>query len=101
MNESNTLDPITVQVIRNALISAANEMTETVIQTALNPGLSEMLDFSADIYDGEGDLIAEGKGAVMFMGTVSFGIKNVVAHVGKENINEGDVFVAAYSYFAG
>ena len=101
MDETKTLDPITVQVVRNALISAANEMTETVIRTALNPGLSEMLDFSADLYNAEGDLIAEGKGAVMFMGTVSFGIKNVIEHVGRENINEGDVFVAAYSYFAG
>ena len=42
----------------------------------------------------DGELIAEGKAAVMFMGSISFGIKNVVAHVGRENLDEGDVFVA-------
>jgi len=94
-------DPITVEVIRNALVSAANEMTNTLVRTSFNPVLYEMLDFSADIYNGKAELIAEGKGAVIFMGTVSFGIRSTVEHVGKENIEEGDVLVACYSYFAG
>ena len=101
MGNTRALDPVTVEVIRNALISAASEMTNTLVRTSFNPVLYEMLDFAADIFNADAELIGEGKGAVIFMGTVSFGIRATVEHLGKENINEGDIIVSCYSYFAG
>jgi len=95
------LDPITVEVIKNSLVSAANEMTSALIRTSFNPILYEMVDFCVDLFNEKAELIAEGRGAVCFMGSVSFGIKNVVNHVGKDNIEEGDVFLTIYGYFAG
>ncbi len=101
MEKQKALDPITVEVIKNALTSVANEMSISLRRTSMSPILYEMLDFCVDLYNSKTELIAEGRGAVVFQGTVNFGIDNVTNHVGKENVEEGDVFIAAWSYFAG
>ncbi|MDP6180896.1 MAG: hydantoinase B/oxoprolinase family protein, partial [Desulfatiglandales bacterium] len=101
MKKQKALDPITVEVIKNALTSVANEMSISLRRTSMSPILYEMLDFCVDLYNSKTELIAEGRGSVAFQGTVNIGINKVVEHVGRENVEEGDVFIAAWSYFAG
>jgi len=101
MNRPKTLDPIMLEVIKNALTSVANEMSFSLRRTSMSPILYEMLDFCVDLYNSKTELIAEGRGSVAFQGTVNIGINKVVEHVGRENVEEGDVFIAAWSYFAG
>ncbi|MFP8891894.1 hydantoinase B/oxoprolinase family protein, partial [Natrialbaceae archaeon A-CW2] len=44
-NTTKDVDAATVEVIRNYLSSAANEMQRTLIRTAYNPVIYEMIDF--------------------------------------------------------
>jgi len=58
----NKVDPITTQVIRNALKAAADEMMISLIKTAHNPLIYEVQDFGLAITNYRGEMLAEGSG---------------------------------------
>ncbi|MGH9136775.1 MAG: hydantoinase B/oxoprolinase family protein, partial [Acidimicrobiales bacterium] len=45
------IDGATVEVVRSYLVAAAEEMRATLIRTAFNPVIYEVLDFGISIYD--------------------------------------------------
>jgi len=95
-----TVDPATVEVIRNYLSSAANEMQRTLIRTAYNPVIYEMIDFGISLYDADLNLIADSPGLSLFLGANDYGIKKGVEHVGEENLDEGDIVMLNYPYWS-
>lgn len=101
MQDSKELDPITVEVIRNYLISAANQMRSVLIRASFNPVIYEMIDFSLGLYTKKAELIAEGPALPLFIGTLGFAIKNVVNYVGEENLHDGDAILTTYPYWTG
>lgn len=96
-----SVDPATVEVVRNYLVSAANEMQRTLIRTAYNPVIYEMVDFGISIYDRELNLIADSPGLSLFLGANDYGIVKGVEHVGEENMNPGDIIMLNYPYWSG
>jgi len=69
------LDGATVVVIRSYLVSAAEEMRRTLIRTAFNPVVYEVLDFGISLYDGSLDLIADAPGLAFFLGANDYAIR--------------------------
>ena len=55
------IDPITLEVIRNALTAAAEEMSMVVMRAARSPLLREAGDHSSAITDRDGFLVAQGR----------------------------------------
>ena len=53
------LDPVTLEVIRNALVSAAEEMAVTIWRTSRSPVVRDILDFSTGVFDAEGNSVAQ------------------------------------------
>ncbi len=74
------IDPITLQVIRNALKAAADEMQIALVKTAHNPLIYEVQDFGVALTSADGDLLAEGSGLPNFLGclppTIRSGLEN-------------------------
>ena len=62
-----SVDPITRQVIRNALGAAAKEMQTTLVKTAHNPLIYEVQDFGMVLTNRHGQMIAEGSGLPGFL----------------------------------
>ncbi|WP_255152236.1 hydantoinase B/oxoprolinase family protein [Halorarius halobius] len=93
-------DPATVEIVRNYLHSAANEMQRTLIRTAYNTTIYEMLDFGISIYDADLNLVADSPGLTMFLGANDYSIKKGVEYVGEENLNPGDVVMMNYPYWS-
>jgi len=87
------LDPITVEVIRAALNSAAERMRLTMIKTAYNHIISESLDFGCAIFDLDVQMIAQGIGLPVFQGHLGFPIEATIQDRGLEAFREGDVFI--------
>ncbi len=77
-------DPITTEVIRHGLNSAANQMKRALIRTAFSPIIYEVLDFAVAIYDRRVRLLAQAPSLPMFMGTMSFCVEAAVEAVGGE-----------------
>jgi N-methylhydantoinase B len=61
------LDAATTEVIRSYLLSAAQEMRRTLVRTAFNPVIYEVLDFGISLYDEQLELIADAPGLATTM----------------------------------
>ena len=71
-------DPITTEIVRNALNSAANQMKRTLIRASFSPIVYEVLDFAVALYDKEIRLLSQAPSLPIFMATMSFCIEAAV-----------------------
>lgn len=55
-----SIDPITLEVIRNALASTADEMALIVMRSAYSPVVRDIMDYSTALCDAQGRVIAQG-----------------------------------------
>ena len=60
--EKDVTDPITAEIIRNALIAITDEMKTNLMRTAYNPIIYEALDYTVGLFDADGDTISIGLG---------------------------------------
>ena len=93
------LDGATVEVIRSYLVSAAEEMRRTLIRTAFNPVIYEVLDFGISIYDADLELMADAPGLAFFLGANDYAIRKGVEHAGIETLRRGDILIMNYPYW--
>jgi N-methylhydantoinase B len=95
-------DPITTEVIRHGLNSAAEQMKRALIRTAFSPVIYEVVDFAVAIYDRQVRLLAQAPSLLIFMGTMNFCVEAAVAGVGGEDALEpGDIILYNYPYGTG
>ncbi|MBZ0216537.1 MAG: hydantoinase B/oxoprolinase family protein [Fimbriimonadaceae bacterium] len=87
-----TIDPVTLEVIRNALTATAEEMSLVVMRSARSPLLREAGDLSSALTDGDGFLIAQGRDIPMHMGVMSFTVREFLKRVPRESLAPGDVW---------
>src|SRR6476660_10417372 len=90
-------DPITTEVIRHGLNSAAEQMKRALVRTAFSPVIYEVLDFAVAIYDRDVRLLAQAPSLPFFMGTMNFCVQATLDAVGGEE-GLGRVAVALYNY---
>lgn len=95
------VDPITRQVIRNALRAAAAEMQTSLVQTAHSPLICEVQDFGVAITDADGRLVGEGSAMVGFLGCLPPTVQSGIRLFGKDGFSEGDVVLANDPYDTG
>ena len=95
---TNKIDGVTVEVVRNYLVATAQEMRATLIRTAFNPVIYEVLDFGISMYDRNLDLIAEAPGLTMFLGANDYSVRKVVGYMGEASFEDGDVAISNYPY---
>src|SRR5450432_4014934 len=55
---SETLDPVSIEVIHNALMSFIKEMRHSIVRTSFGPSLRERHDFSCALQAPDGELVA-------------------------------------------
>ena len=86
------VDPVTLEVIRNALTATAEEMSLVVMRAARSPLLREAGDLSSALTDGDGYLIAQGRDIPMHMGVMSFTVREFLKRVPRARLAPGDVW---------
>ena len=84
------------EVIGSYLRSAAEEMRRTLVRTAFNPVIYEVLDFGISIYERNLELIAEAPSLTFFLGANDYAIRKAVDYVGEDALNEGDILLLNY-----
>ena len=75
-------DPVTTEVIRHGLNSAASQMKRALVRTAFSPIVYEVLDFAVALYDERVRMVAQAPSLPLFMGRLSFCVENAVAASG-------------------
>jgi len=95
------LDPFTVEIIRNGLIAAAEEMFYSLARTSHSPVIYEVLDYACGLTDRKARLIAQANGLPGFLGTLTFAVQDVLNKFTEKNLFEGDVVVTNTPYGGG
>lgn len=95
------VDVVTAEVLRNAVVVAAQEMSSTLVRTAHNPLLYDVQDFGVGIVSPAGECWADAPGMTVFVGVLGHAVRNGIAVNGLENIREGDIFIANDPYTTG
>ncbi|KTR03540.1 N-methylhydantoinase [Aureimonas ureilytica] len=97
-----SIDPVRLEVIRNALIAAAEEMSITIWRTSRSTVVREILDFSTAVFDSEGRNIAQSARIPVHLNSMSDCLKRILeAHIPLEEWAEGDVVVTNDPYSGG
>jgi N-methylhydantoinase B len=95
------VNPITLEIIRNGLVAAADEMKINLMRTSYNPIIYEVLDFSVGLFDRAGDMISQASGLPIFLGNLGEAIKTVIGDVGAQSFVPGDVYLINDTYTTG
>ncbi|MDK3018755.1 hydantoinase B/oxoprolinase family protein [Pseudodonghicola flavimaris] len=93
-------DPITAQVIRNALSSIADEMALVIMRTAHSAIVRDSMDYSTGLCDREGRVIAHGMTMALHLGSFPDAMQKLVAKT-RDDTRPGDIFVFNDPYVAG
>jgi N-methylhydantoinase B len=94
-------DPITAEIIRNALVAITDEMKTNLMRTAYNPIIYESLDFTVGLFDADGETTSIGLGLPMFIRGLSDAIKEKLAFYGHDGIEPGDILLTNDAYIMG
>ena len=89
-----TLDPVTLEVIRNALPAVANEMAADLQRTSYNMMIYEVRDFCTALINPAGELIAQNVGGVShFVADLGVIVQDGMRRYGKGGFAPGDVVI--------
>src|SRR5467141_254913 len=96
------LDPVTLEVIRNALPAVANEMAVDLQRTSYNMMIYEVRDFCTALINTSGELICQNVGGVShFVADLGVIITDAMKRYGKTGFKPGDVVITNHQAVAG
>lgn len=95
------VNPVTVEIIRNALTAVADEMNATLIRSAYTPIIYEMKDCSVALLDSEHRVLGQSAGLPIFLGNLEACTKAIEADFGREVWEPGDVWIMNDPYVTG
>ncbi len=103
MNKHNqmTHDPVTFDIIQNALEAVADEMFVAQRKASMSAIIYEVLDLSTSILDAKGEIAASGAGIPAFIGVLDKAIHGIFKKFPLETIKPGDVFASNDPYYGG
>jgi N-methylhydantoinase B len=94
-------DPVTVELVRNGLLAATEEMKSVLMRTSYNMIIYEALDFTVGLFDREGNTLSIGLGLPMFIRGMSDTVKATIAHWGYGAIHPDDILLTNDAYITG
>jgi N-methylhydantoinase B len=87
------VDPITFEVIRNALVAATDEMVLALKRSAYSTNIKTRSDFSCAFFDAQLRSVAQGFAQPVHLGSMVEQVPKAVLAYGPENLGPGDVIV--------
>ncbi|QEL22242.1 hydantoinase B/oxoprolinase family protein [Bosea sp. F3-2] len=96
------IDPIRLEVIRNALVAASEEMSITIWRTSRSTVVREILDFSTAVFDAQGNNIAQSARIPVHLNSMSDCLRTILDRfIPLEKWQDGDVIVTNDPYSGG
>jgi N-methylhydantoinase B len=98
---SSSIDPVTVEVIGNAIASIADEMGEVLVRASYSTNIKERRDCSTVIFDAAGRTLYQAEHIPMHLGSLMGVIEEILARHDVADISEGDMFIGNDAYTGG
>lgn len=94
------VDPITFAVIKSGLDSIADDMAYTVVRIARSEIVKDVMDFSAALCAGDGQMVAQAKTIAQHLGAIPEAMAAVLSKF-EGDLHEGDVVIMNDPYHGG
>lgn len=101
MPSKHAIDPFTIEVIKRALISAAEQMFVAFGRTSKSSVIYEVLDYGCAVTDAKARMIAQANGIPPFIGVLTDAVQEVLSKFGIDGLDEGDVIIINDPYMGG
>ena len=98
------IDPITLEVMRNAYYSIADEMIAALIRASYSTNIKDRRDTSCAIYTGSGDVVVVAQseiGTPLHLGTMHSAVQSAMAVYPFDDLEPGDAIATNTPYPAG
>ena len=95
------IDPVTVEIIRNALNSSADDMNATLIRSAYTPIIYEAGDCVVALLDAQHRVLGQSAGLPIFLGNLETCTLATEERFGRDVWQPGDVWILNDSYLGG
>jgi N-methylhydantoinase B len=79
--------PTTIEIIRNSLVYASEEMGIALRNASYSPNIRERMDHSAAIFDSEGRLLAQAEHIPVHLGSLPWGLAKTLDYCEREGID--------------
>jgi N-methylhydantoinase B len=99
--DQTTYDPVTFDIIQNALQAVADEMFVAQRKTSMSAIIYEVLDLSTSILDPHGEIAAVGAGIPAFIGVLDKAIHGILEKFPLDTIRPGDLYATNDPYYGG
>ena len=87
------IDPVSFEVIRNALLNMTEEMAVTIRRAAYSTNIKTRADFSCAFFDARPLCVAQSFAQPAHLVSMSSIVPAVIREIGPENMKSGDVFL--------
>lgn len=94
-------DPVTLEVIRQGLTAAAEQMAVSIERSAQSQVIREMLDYSSAIFDRDGGIIAQSTRIPIHLNSMSRAVRTILDQRRLAHWRAGDVFATNDPYSGG
>ena len=88
-----------LEILSGLFLSAAEQMRRTLVRTAFNAVIYEVLDFGISIADARGRMIAEAAGITSFIGANDYALRMLLEKLDLRTLRPGDVVILNYPYW--
>ncbi|WP_340556465.1 hydantoinase B/oxoprolinase family protein [Streptomyces sp. GSL17-111] len=95
------VDPVTVEIIRNAVIAAADDMNATLMRSSYTPIIYECGDCVVALLDDEHQVLGQSAGLPIFLGNLESCTRATEERFGRSVWQPGDVWILNDSYLGG
>jgi N-methylhydantoinase B len=95
------IDPITLEVVRNALAAIADEMALIIMRSAYSPVVRDSMDYSTALCDANGQVVAQGLTLAVQLGSFPDIMRLIAARDFCRDLRPGDILIANDPYGSG
>ena len=93
-------DPVSREIIKNGLLSSADNMAFTVVRTARSSNIKHGMDFSTALFTADGQQVAQGLTLPAHLGSMTPALEGVTNAFG-DDVQPGDIFANNDPYEGG
>ena len=99
--DSEGVDPVTLEVVRNACAAVCEEMNATLVRTSYSPNVKERKDCSCALFDAAGSLVAQAENLPVHLGAMPFSVEAALEAFPPEGLDPGDAILLNDPYEGG
>lgn len=95
------VDPVTLEVTRNAAAAVCEEMNANLIRTGYSPNIKERRDCSCALFDADAEMVAQAENMPVHLGSMPFSVRAAVDRFPRESLEPGDAILLNDPFYGG